>query len=817
MKILKFGGTSLSNAKNFFNVVTIIEKKSQTEQVAVVLSAPEKITNLLISTIDNRKDKKKISIIIDEIKNFFLKLVYDIKQIEKKIIDTKILEIINNKFLKLNHLFQEIYFLKKCPDNIKAKIICLGEYLSVAIINVILKAKLHNITIINPVKKFLAKGNNYLNASIDIKISQSKIHSMNIPKNHIILMAGFTAGNKKQETVILGRNGSDYSAAILSTCFKNSTCEIWTDVDGIYTCDPKIISNAKLLPTLSYQEAIELSHFGAKVLHPRTIYPLKKYNILCKIKNTHNPSAIGTKIVHNNYNNECNSIKGITYLNDVTMFIISSYNRNTMIDVIPRIFSCISLAKIWVIIINQASANNSISFCILTTESKKTLDVLSNTFEFELKNKLLKPIKIINKLATISIVNSNTQSETEISKKIFSSLKKVNINTIAISKGSSKLSISIVIKNKNVILGMRAIHQEIFSNKNTIEIFLIGIGGIGKTFLQQLKKQTQYLHSKNIFLKIIGISNSKNCIINPNGLNLKNWEENINKIQHPFNLQYLLNKIKNHYLINPTIIDCTSNQNIANQYVSFINAGFHVVTPNKKANTSNLIYYKKIRSALITSKKKFFYDTNVGAGLPVIENLKQLLNTGDKLIHFKGILSGSLSFIFGQLEDGITLSQATKKAQTLGLTEPHPKDDLSGIDVARKLLILAREVGYELELKDIKIEPLLPKELYKISNVNDFIIKLKDLDETFLNKVKKAKKSGNHLKFIGIINKDGNCQVKLDEVHKNDPLYNVKNGENALVFYSKYYQPLPLILRGYGAGNNVTASGIFSDVLRILS
>ncbi|XBC38351.1 MAG: bifunctional aspartate kinase/homoserine dehydrogenase I [Buchnera aphidicola (Floraphis choui)] len=815
MKILKFGGSSLANATKFLSVANIIENSFKKEQIAVVLSAPEKITNFLNDTIEQAIKNKNVLPNITLIKNILLKLIYDLQKQKNNFPYKNIEETINKKFLKLKSIFNGISLLNQCPDNIRAKIICCGELLSITIMKNILKSMFHNVTTIDPTKNLLAIGS-YLDSTIDIQTSKKRINSINIPKNHIILMAGFIAGNKNNELVVLGRNGSDYSAAILSVCLKGNICEIWTDVDGIYTCDPKQVENAKLLKSLSYTEAMELSYFGAKVLHPKTIAPIAQFQIPCLIKNTANPNAIGTMICEYP-NDDTTPIKGIAHLNDIAMFNISGPWIHDRITITSRILSVLSSSGIWIILITQASSEFNINFCILNNYVQQTHDILENEFKLELNNKILMPIKIIKKLAILSIIGSKIKIQNNIFSKIFLALAKTNIHILSIGQGSSNNSISIVVKNDSVIPGIKIIHHILFNNNKVIELFLIGIGGVGKTLLNQLNQQKNRLKSQNINLQVCGIANSKIFLKNLDGIDLNSWKKSFSMSTELFDINNLIKLSKNNNLLNPIIIDCTSDQTIANQYPKLLTNGFNIVASNKKANTSSLKYYREIRLASLRSNKKFLYETNVGAGLPIIENLKNLLHSGDKLIHFRGILSGSLSFIFGRLEENVLLSEATNQAQQLGFTEPNPKDDLSGIDVARKLLILARESGLDLELQDIKIEPILPDDFNCISNSTHFMMRLKELDQIFSNKIRKAKILGKTLRFIGIINKGGQCQVKLDEVDKNDPLYEIKNGENALAFYSKYYQPIPLILRGYGAGNNVTAAGVFSDILRILS
>ncbi|QCI20343.1 bifunctional aspartate kinase/homoserine dehydrogenase I [Buchnera aphidicola (Brachycaudus cardui)] len=816
MKLLKFGGTSLSNAEKFLSVANIIEKKNKFEQIAVVLSAPAKVTNYLVSIIEKKNYNNEILETINLVESIFIQLINELLKIQSNINYQEIETIIKKEFNELKSIVQGVILLKQCPDSIRAIIISRGEILSIFIMKSILESKKYSITIINPVENFLSIGH-YLDSSVNISESKKRINKIDINKNNIILMPGFIAGNQDKELVVLGRNGSDYSAAILSACLDANSCEIWTDVDGVFTADPRIVPNAHLLKSISYQEAMELSYFGAKVLHPRTIEPISQFKIPCFIKNTNNIESNGTVICEKN-NSEESFLKGVTHIDDITMFHISGPSIKHIENIIPRIFTIISRHNIKIILMTQSSSENKIIFCIINNKIYKILSLLNKEFQLELKDKLLNPFKIINNLSILSVIGSNIYQKHNIASKIFSSLGNARINILAIAQGSSEHSISLVIEKKHILKSVQNVHDILFyNNKKIIYVCLIGIGSIGSSLLRQILKQQKYLDEKNIKIKVLAIANSKKILILDQETSLYDWENNFKKSNTIFNLHVLNEFIKKYHFLNPVIIDCTSDQLLSEQYVYFLYNNCHVVASNKKANTGTLPYYKQIRSAICKTNKKFLYETNVGAGLPVIETLQNLFKTGDNLICFKGILSGSLSFIFGRLEEGVLLSQATKEAKELGFTEPNPYDDLSGIDVARKLLILAREAGYEIELQDIKIEPVLPDYFKKNNNIDEFFLQLKKLDEYFLNRVHKAHNIGNVLRFVGTIDKKGQCHVKIEEININNPLYKVKNGENALAFYTHYYQPIPLVLRGYGAGNKVTASGVFSDLLRTLS
>ena len=813
MKVLKFGGTSVANAERFLRVAEIIENNAKQEQTATVLSAPAKITNHLVAMVEKTVARQDIQTNIYDAEKIFADLLAGISQVLPNFAYEEMKKFALNELNNVKQLLEGIWLLGQCPDSINATIICRGEKLSIAIMQEVLKAKGHAVTVINPVAMLIAEGD-YLESTVDIVESSHRISEMRIPPENIILMPGFTAGNEKGELVVLGRNGSDYSASVLAACLRANSCEIWTDVDGVYTCDPRIVPDAKLLKTMSYQEAMELSYFGAKVLHPRTILPIAQFQIPCLIKNTNNPDAPGT-LIGANVVDSSTPVKGITNLNNMAMINVSGPGLKGMVGMSARVFSAMTYAGISVVLITQSSSEYSISFCVPQTELYRAEEALSDEFYLELKDGLLEPIEVIDKLAIISVVGDGMRTLRGLSANFFTALARANINIVAIAQGSSERSISVVVDNDVAVMGVRVTHQMLFGTDKMLDVFIIGVGGVGGALVDQIGRQQKWLKNKQIDLRVCGLFNSKHSILNRDGIDLANWRDQIKQSDTDYTLNSIIEFAKNNRLLNPILVDCTSSSDVSDKYVDFLANGFHVVTPNKKANTSSMAYYLRLRQEAANSKRKFQYDTNVGAGLPVIENLQNLLNAGDELIKFSGILSGSLSFIFGKLDEGMSLSEATKLAKEKGFTEPDPRDDLSGTDVARKLLILAREAGLQLELDQIKVESVLPEE-YSQGNIDEFMSKLPQLDAEFKEKSEKAAKDGKVLRYVGSID-DGKCSVKIEAVDADDPLYKVKNGENALAFYTRYYQPIPLVLRGYGAGNDVTAAGVFADILRTTS
>lgn len=814
MKVMKFGGSSLASAEQFAAVgeLIIAEKNRMQGAPFVVLSAPAGVTNDLCQMVRSLANQTKGLTTGKENKLSAFQqrssqLLTDSKNVLSEVLWQKAKNQLDALFSELSDMVKGCELLGVCPAPVATALSVAGEQFSVLLMQAYLSQLNCEAIKLNPAD-FIVVGDQNL---VDVSASHKRFGSLGLLPE-VQLMPGFYGVNQQGDLHTLGRNGSDYSAAVLAVCAGVEACEIWTDVDGIYHADPRIVEEPQLIAQLSFREAIDLSYFGAKVLHPNTILPLAQKNICCVIKNSQNPSANGTLISSKHSSKK--TVKAISNLSDVAMINVSGVGMKGIVGMAARVFEAIGRSQISVILISQTSSEYGISFCVSGAQSDEAVAVLNRCFELEIDLQLIKPIQCQKHLSVISIVGDSMYNHKGTASRFFAALAHAGVNVIAIAQDASEHSISAVVRSARIEDAVIVCDHYLFSKQARVDAFLIGCGNVGQALIGQIKKQQAWLKKQRIDLRVVGIANSSRQVLSAQGLELKHWKQYLDMAPARLPAQQLVNWVGDNHLINPVVIDCTSSESVSRDYETYLAGGLHVVTANKKANTDAMSRYHGLHQLAAERQKQFLYETNVGAGLPVINNLQNLRRAGDELLQFEGILSGSLSYIFGAIHQGMSLSEATLKAKELGFTEPNPAEDLSGLDVARKVLVMARESGLTMELSDIDLTAVVPDELASITDADAFMQALPAYDEVFAQKVQQAETNKQVLRYVANIS-DGNCRVGIQTVGSDHPLFDIQAGENALAMLTEYYQPKPFVIRGYGAGAEVTAAGLFGDLMRI--
>ena len=808
MKVLKFGGTSVGTINSLTNVKRIVE--SCDEQVIVVVSALGGLTDRLIATA-----KLAANGDCDYVKNFdeiserHFTIINGLVPQEKR---EEITSIVSSLLEELGNIFRGVSLIKDLSCRTLDIILSYGERLSSVIISRIINDATHFDS-----RNFIKTESQFNKHILDVDLTNRLIlETFKDFKGKVAIVPGFISTDHVSGDITnLGRGGSDYTAAIIAAALDARQLEIWTDVDGFMTADPRVIQSAYVIDNLTFIEAMALCNFGAKVVYPPTIYPVFHKNIPILIKNTFNPEARGTLISEHLPETDNRAIKGISSINDTCLITLTGFGMVGVIGINSRIFNALARHGVSVFLVSQASSEHNTSFAVKNCDADVAVAVLKEEFAVELSTGDISDITPERDLATVAIVGENMKQTPGIAGKLFNTLGRNGINVIACAQGASETNISFVIKLDHLRKALNVIHDSFFlSNTQVLNLFVVGIGNVGRNLLEQLSLQQQnLLTEKALELRVVGIANSRKCIFDRNGINIENYNEALEESSLEATPENICEEIVKMNIFNSVFVDCTASDKIAALYNTLLDHNVNVVAANKIAASSSYENYSLLKQTARKRDVKFLFETNVGAGLPIIGTINNLINSGDKILKIEAVLSGTLNFIFNVVSRSIPISRAIEMAREEGYSEPDPRIDLSGKDVIRKLVILAREAGYAVEQSDVEKNLFIPDKCFE-GNADEFINNVKQIDADFELKRQHAERNDQHFRFVASL-ENGKVAVGLQTVSRNHPFYSLEGSNNVILITTDRYKEYPMEIKGYGAGAVVTAAGVFADIISI--
>lgn len=813
MKVLKFGGTSVGSAVNISKVHQIVSSSDQ-NQLIVVVSAMSGVTNLLDAAVQTAAaGDQHFSALLQQLEQQHLDAIRELFTVEQH---SRIISYFKRELNKLETLLEGVFMIGESTPRLKDKVLSFGEQFSSFLIHEYflskgLSSKLGDSRQV--IKTDMAFGN----AEVAMENTVTLIkEALNRSQEQVLVYQGFIASSAEGHTTTLGRGGSDYTAAIFAAATASESLEIWTDVSGMFTADPRIVKQAFAIPHISYEEAMELSHFGAKVLYPPSIQPVLEKQIPILIKNTFDPEAPGTLVTHNS-NGSQRAVRGISKIGKISLLSLEGPGLIGIPGTSARFFNTLSAGKINIIMITQASSEHSICIGVDNEDALRAKELLAQEFFREISEQKVYPPLIEQDLNIIALVGDQMKNYQGLSGRMFSALGKNNVNVRAIAQGASERNISAVITNNDVKKALNTLHEEFFEQQTKqLNLFVMGAGNVGKRFLEQVRSQKKFLKEQlKINVRLTGLANSRTMVFNENGIDLNHWEEAL-ATGTEASLEGFYNNVEACNLRNSVFVDITANQGVAETYDQYLGKSIAVVTCNKIAASSAHDAYKHLKELSKKYNTPFLFETNVGAGLPVLDTLKNLVISGDKVNRIEAVLSGSLNFIFNHFNDETSFEKIVRQAMEEGYTEPDPRIDLSGIDVMRKILILARESGYHLELDDIESNDFLPPGALDTDSPEDFLQVVARNEGHFENLLKKANEKQCKLKYVASFTPE-KTSVGLREIPADHPFYHLEGKDNIVLFFTDRYPDQPLNIKGAGAGAEVTASGIFADIIRTVN